>query len=61
MLFNINKNGKMKRNEFIKQSASLTGRKLMFDPISEKFVNDPEADKLLTREYRKPYVMPEKV
>jgi len=38
-----------------------TGRKLTFDPVKEKFVNDPEADKYLTREYRKPYVMPEKV
>jgi predicted dehydrogenase len=38
-----------------------TGRKLQFNPVSERFVNDPEADKLLTREYRKPYVVPEKV
>ena len=36
-----------------------TGRKLQFDPKTEKFVNDPEADKLLTREYRKPYLMPD--
>ena len=38
-----------------------TGRKLVFNPETEKFVKDPEADKLLTRTYRKPYVMPEKV
>jgi len=38
-----------------------TGRKLAFNPATEKFVNDPEADKLLTRDYRKPYVMPENV
>lgn len=31
------------------------GRRLKFDPKTEKFVNDAEADKLLTREYRKPY------
>ncbi|MFA4015973.1 MAG: hypothetical protein RUDDFDWM_001074 [Candidatus Fervidibacterota bacterium] len=37
------------------------GKKLVFDPASEKFVNDPEADKLLTREYRHPFVVPEKV
>jgi len=37
------------------------GRELSFDPKKEKFVNDKEADKLLTREYRKPYVIPEKV
>jgi len=38
-----------------------TGRKLTFNPGTEKFVSDPEADKLLTREYRKPYIMPEKI
>lgn len=35
-----------------------TGRKLTFDPLKEKFVGDPDADKLLTRDYRKPFVMP---
>ncbi len=34
------------------------GRELTFDGTKEKFVNDPEADKMLTREYRKPYVVP---
>jgi predicted dehydrogenase len=38
-----------------------TGRKLTFDPESEKFVNDREADSYLTREYRAPYLMPETV
>jgi len=37
------------------------GRELKFDGEKEKFVNDAEADKMLTREYRKPYVVPEKV
>jgi predicted dehydrogenase len=37
------------------------GRELRFDPARNRFVNDAEADKLLTREYRKPYVVPEKV
>jgi predicted dehydrogenase len=37
------------------------GRKLTFDGAAEKFVNDPEADKLLTRTYRAPFVVPEKV
>ncbi|MBI1790029.1 MAG: Gfo/Idh/MocA family oxidoreductase [Acidobacteria bacterium] len=37
------------------------GRELHFDPAAEKFVNDREADQLLTREYRKPYVVPERV
>jgi predicted dehydrogenase len=35
------------------------GRTLSFDAKTEKFVNDAEADKLLTREYRKPFVVPE--
>ena len=37
------------------------GRSLAFNPDTEKFVNDAEADKFLTREYRKPFVVPEKV
>jgi predicted dehydrogenase len=36
-------------------------RQLEFDPVKEKFVGDKEADKYLTREYRKGYVVPEKV
>jgi len=35
------------------------GRTLSFDSKTEKFVGDAEADKLLTREYRKPFVVPE--
>jgi len=38
-----------------------TGHMLRFNPSTERFVNDPEADKYLTRDYRKPYVIPEKV
>jgi hypothetical protein len=37
------------------------GRGLNFHGESEKFVNDPEADMLLTRVYRKPYVVPDEV
>jgi predicted dehydrogenase len=37
------------------------GRSVQFDPQTERFVNDPAADKLLTREYRKPYVVPDEV
>lgn len=37
------------------------GRQLDFDPETEKFVNDSEADAMLTREYRAPYVVPEEV
>ncbi|MCD6392739.1 MAG: Gfo/Idh/MocA family oxidoreductase [Planctomycetes bacterium] len=38
-----------------------TGRELIFDGKKEKFVNDKEADTLLTRKYRKPYIVPDKV
>ncbi len=38
-----------------------TGRELTFNPGTEKFVKDPGADRLLTRVYREPYVMPENV
>lgn len=34
-----------------------TGRELTFNPETEKFIDDQEADRFLTREYRKPYVM----
>ena len=37
------------------------GRELKFLGEKEKFSNDPEADALLTRVYREPYVVPEKI
>jgi predicted dehydrogenase len=37
------------------------GRRLTFDPVKMTFPGDAEATKMLTREYRKPYVVPEKV
>ncbi len=36
-------------------------RVLTFNPDSETFVNDPEADEMLTRNYRGDYVVPDKV
>jgi predicted dehydrogenase len=36
-------------------------RELQFDNSTHKFVNDKEADQYLTRHYRAPYVVPEKV
>jgi predicted dehydrogenase len=36
-------------------------RRLDFDGATEKFRNDAEANKMLTRVYRKPYVVPENV
>jgi hypothetical protein len=37
------------------------GRELKFDGNKEQFVKDKEADALLTRNYRKPYVVPKVV
>lgn len=37
------------------------GRKLAFDPQVMRFTGDAEANRMLTRDYRKPYVVPEKV
>jgi predicted dehydrogenase len=37
------------------------GRQLRFDPQTERFVGDKEADAMLTRDYRKPFVVPDKV
>lgn len=36
-------------------------RELRFDPVRQRFVNDMEATRMLTREYRSPYVVPERV
>jgi predicted dehydrogenase len=41
--------------------AYRTGNKLLFNGKEEKFVNDPEADAYLTRDYREPYVLPKKI
>jgi predicted dehydrogenase len=37
------------------------GPMLKFHPRKEKFVDNPEADKLLTRPYRAPFIVPENV
>ena len=37
------------------------GNELKFNGEKEQFENDPEADALLTREYRKPYVITDQV
>ncbi len=37
------------------------GRKLEFNPENERFVGDAEADALLTRNYRAPFAVPERV
>ena len=38
-----------------------TDRTLQFDPQTERFGNDDQANRLLTRDYRPPYVMPAEV
>ncbi len=38
-----------------------TGRKIVFDPDKETIIGDPEANARLTRAYRAPYTMPDKV
>lgn len=37
------------------------GLQLSFNPDKERFVDHPEADRFLTREYRRPYTMPKNV
>ncbi|RMG24446.1 MAG: gfo/Idh/MocA family oxidoreductase [Bacteroidetes bacterium] len=37
------------------------GRELRIDPDQERFMNDPKANKLLSRAYRPPYVVPKEV
>lgn len=37
------------------------GRQLVFDPATERFVDDDEANQYITREYREPYVLPKEV
>ncbi len=41
--------------------AFRTGRKLRFDPATETFPGDTEANSYLTRKYRDPYVVPDRV
>ena len=37
------------------------GRTIEFDAKSEQFVDSEEANRMLTREYRKPFVVPERI
>ena len=41
--------------------AFRVGRRLQFDPKTEKFVGDSEADAMLKRKYRDPYIVPDQV
>lgn len=53
------------RSTFMCQLANISyrlgGRKLVVDPKTETLVDDAEANKMLKRVYRKPWVVPEKV
>jgi predicted dehydrogenase len=37
------------------------GRQLDFDPVAERFNSDEDANFMLSREYRAPYLMPDKI
>jgi predicted dehydrogenase len=37
------------------------GREVIFEGANERFTGDSEADKMLNRDYRKPYVVPEQI
>lgn len=37
------------------------GRQLEFDPVKERFIGDSEANQMIRRDYRAPFVVPEKV
>ncbi len=43
------------------KSTYQLGQMLRFDPRKEKFVDNPAADLLLTRQYREPFVVPQRV
>ena len=43
------------------ETAYRVGRVLHFDPATEQVKNDPEANALLTKNYRAPWSVPEKV
>ena len=43
----------------ISKSTYQLGERLEFDPATEKFVGHDEANKLLTRQYREPFVVPD--
>ena len=45
----------------LEKTKATLGAVLKMDTKSEKFTNNPGANKFLTREYRKPFVVPEKI
>jgi hypothetical protein len=52
----------LQENEIdLEKTQVCVGRALTINPKTESFVDNAEANKLLTREYRKPFVIPEQV
>jgi len=51
------------RSTILSQTANISyrlgGRKLVLDSTTESFINDPDANKMLKREYRPPWVVPQ--
>ena len=45
----------------LKQTPATLGVALKMDPRAERFLDNPDANQMLTREYRSPFVVPEKV
>ncbi len=45
----------------LEETNYMLGPSLDFDPEAERFTNNEKANAMLTREYRKPYVVPDKV
>ncbi len=48
-------------NVDLKKTPATLGAVLKMNPKTERFIGNREADQLLTREYRQPFVVPEKV
>ncbi|MEI6781101.1 MAG: Gfo/Idh/MocA family oxidoreductase [Verrucomicrobiota bacterium] len=48
-------------NAGLKMTPATLGKVLKMDPKTERFIGNPEADQLLTRDYREPFVVPAKV
>jgi hypothetical protein len=45
-------------NVDLNKTPATLGAALKMDPLTERFIGSPEADQLLTRDYRKPFVVP---
>ena len=43
------------------EATYMLGRTLRLDPVNERFVDDEAANALLTRPYRKPFIVPQEV